>query len=70
MPDITRPNSSGTVVFIKMMFFGPKVCPSIKEGNVAGSQGGGREINECYSETKENWSWGMLPGDQRRVTSP
>jgi hypothetical protein len=37
---------------------------------VAGRQGGGREINECYSETKENRSWGMFPGDQRRVTSP
>jgi hypothetical protein len=34
---------------------------------------GGRErekISKCYSETKENQSWGMLPGDQRRVTSP
>jgi hypothetical protein len=38
--------------------------------HVAEMQGGGREINECYSKTKENWSWGMLPGDQRRVTSP
>jgi hypothetical protein len=28
----------------------------------------GREINEYYSETKENQSWKMLPGDQRRVT--
>jgi hypothetical protein len=37
---------------------------------VAGRQGTGREINEHYSETKKNWSWGMLPGDQRRVTSP
>jgi hypothetical protein len=37
---------------------------------VAGRQGGGREINECYSKTKENQSWGMLPGDQRRVTLP
>jgi hypothetical protein len=36
---------------------------------VVGRQGGGREINECYSETKKNQSWGMLPGDQRRVTS-
>jgi hypothetical protein len=24
---------------------------------------------ECYSATK-NWIWGMLPGDQRRVTLP
>jgi hypothetical protein len=37
---------------------------------VVGSQGGGREINECYSETKDNQSWGMLPGDKRRVTLP
>jgi hypothetical protein len=42
----------------------------VKRGNVAGRQGRGREINEFYSETKENWSWGMLPGDQRRVTLP
>jgi hypothetical protein len=35
---------------------------------VARRQGGGREINECYSETKENRRWEMLPGDQRRVT--
>jgi hypothetical protein len=26
--------------------------------------------NECYSETKKNWSWGMLPGDPRKVTLP
>jgi hypothetical protein len=37
--------------------------------SVAGRQGGGREINECYSKTKENQSWGMLPGAQKRVTS-
>jgi hypothetical protein len=37
---------------------------------VAGRQGRGREINECYSGTKKNWSWRMLPGDQRRVTLP
>jgi hypothetical protein len=30
----------------------------------------GEEINECYSKTQETWSWGILPGDQRRVTSP
>jgi hypothetical protein len=29
----------------------------------------GRETNECYSKTKENQSWGMLPGDPKRVTS-
>jgi hypothetical protein len=38
--------------------------------HVAGRQRGGREISECYSKTKENRSWGMLPGDQRRVTLP
>jgi hypothetical protein len=53
-----------------MMLFDPEVGLSIKGRNVAGSQEGGRRINECYSETKENWSWGMLAGDQRRVTSP
>jgi hypothetical protein len=26
-------------------------------------------VDECYSETKKKQSWGMLPGDQRRVTS-
>jgi hypothetical protein len=50
------------------MLFDPEVGPSIKGGNVAGRQGGGREINECYSETKENQSWGVLPGNQRRLT--
>jgi hypothetical protein len=58
------------VVFIKMMFFDPEVGLSIKGENVAGRQGGGGEINECFSKTKENQSWGLLPGDQRRVTSP
>jgi hypothetical protein len=51
-----------------MMLFGPEVGLSIKGENMAGRQGGGREINESYSETKENWNWGMLPGDQRRVS--
>jgi hypothetical protein len=32
-------------------------------------QGEEREINDCYSKTKENWSWGMLPGNLRRITS-
>jgi hypothetical protein len=36
---------------------------------VAGRQGGRREINECYSKTMKNQSLGMLPGDQRMVTS-
>jgi hypothetical protein len=36
---------------------------------VAGRQKGEREINECYCKTKKNQSWGMLPGDQKRVTS-
>jgi hypothetical protein len=35
-----------------------------------GSQGGGREINECYNKTKENQSWGIFPGNQRRLTLP
>jgi hypothetical protein len=37
-----------------MMFFDPEVGLSIKGENVAGRQGGGKEImrdNECYSET-------------------
>jgi hypothetical protein len=38
-----------------MMLFDPEVGLSIKAGNVAGRQGEGREINECYSKTKENW---------------
>jgi hypothetical protein len=50
-----------------MMLFDPEVDKSIKQGNVARRQGGGREINECYSKTKENQSCGMLPGDQRMV---
>jgi hypothetical protein len=36
-----------------MMLFDPEVSPSIKGENVAGRQGGGREImrdNECNSE--------------------
>jgi hypothetical protein len=70
MPDIALPNPPGTVVFIKMMLYDPEVGPSIKGGNVTGRQRGGREINECYSETKKNRSWGMLPRDQRKVTSP
>jgi hypothetical protein len=37
-----------------MMLFDPEVGPSIKGGNKAGRQGGRREINECYSETKKN----------------
>jgi hypothetical protein len=43
---------------------------SIKGRNVAGRQGGGREINEFYSETKKIQIWGRLPEDQRSVTSP
>jgi hypothetical protein len=37
---------------------------------MAGRLGVGREINECYSKTKENQISGMLSGDKRRVTSP
>jgi hypothetical protein len=43
---------------------------SILCGAVAGRHRGGREINECYSNIKENRRWGMLPRDQKRVTSP
>jgi hypothetical protein len=32
---------------------------SLKIDFVAGRQGGGRETNECYSETKKNWNWGI-----------
>jgi hypothetical protein len=53
-----------------MMCFNPEVSLSIKGRNVAERQTRGREINECYSETKENRGWGLLPGDQRRVISP
>jgi hypothetical protein len=53
-----------------MILFDPKVGPIIKGWNVAGRHGGGREINECYSETKENQGCGLLPGNQRRVTLP
>jgi hypothetical protein len=57
MLDVTLPNPPGTAVFIKMMLFNPEVDPGIKERNVAGMQGGGREINELPSETKKNQSW-------------
>jgi hypothetical protein len=70
MPDITLTNPPSISVFIKMMLFDPEVGLNIKGGNVAGRQGVGRENNECYCETKKKWSWGMLPGDQRKVTSP
>jgi hypothetical protein len=54
-----------------MMLFDPEVGVSIRAENVAGRQGRGRrESKECCSETKKNWSWGVLPGDQRRVTLP
>jgi hypothetical protein len=55
----------GSLALLSDFFF-----PKKKGDNVAGWQGGKREINDCYSKTKENWSWGMLSGDQRRVTSP
>jgi hypothetical protein len=32
--------------------------------------GTGKGDNECYSQTKKNWRWGMLPGNQRKVTLP
>jgi hypothetical protein len=34
---------------------------SIKEG-MCRKAGRGDGDNECYSEAKKNWSWGMLPG--------
>jgi hypothetical protein len=52
-----------------MMIFDPEAILSIKGGSVAGRQERGREINECYSETKKIQTWGMLPGDQKSVTS-
>jgi hypothetical protein len=45
------------VVFIKIRLFNPEMGLKIKEGNVAGKQGGRREINGCYREMKENQSW-------------
>jgi hypothetical protein len=42
--------------WIKMMLFDPEEGLRIKGGNVAGRQGGGREImrdNECNSETNK-----------------
>jgi hypothetical protein len=58
MPDITLPNPPGTAVFIKMMLFDAEVGPTIKGSrNVSGRQEEGKEINECYSKTKENQSW-------------
>jgi hypothetical protein len=36
------------------MLFDPEVGLSSKEENVAGRQGGGREIKKHYSETKKN----------------
>jgi hypothetical protein len=70
MPAITLPNAPGIAVFIKMMLFDPEVGLSIKVGECDRKAGRGREINESYSETKENWTWGMLPGDQRRHLTP
>jgi hypothetical protein len=53
-----------------MILFDPEVSLSIKWGNVVGRQGGGKEINEYYRKTKENQSWRILSGEQRRVTLP
>jgi hypothetical protein len=47
-----------------------KIDPDLTPCTVAGRQGWGRENNECYNKTEENWSWGILPGDQKRVISP
>jgi hypothetical protein len=53
-----------------MMFFEPEVGLSIKGGECVRKAGRGKGNNKCNSETKKNQSWGMLPRDQRKVTSP
>jgi hypothetical protein len=52
MPDITLPNPQ-YCVFIKMMLFDLEVGPTSKGGMWQEGRKG-EEINECYSETKEN----------------
>jgi hypothetical protein len=53
-----------------MLIVGACACnPSNDEAECGRKARRGREIHECYSKTKENWSWGMLSGDQGRVTS-
>jgi hypothetical protein len=53
-----------------MMPFDSEVGPCIKGEECGRKAGRGKRDKECYSETKENRIWGMLPGDQRWVTSP
>jgi hypothetical protein len=57
-----------------MMLFDPEVGLSIKAGNVAGRQGGGREImrdNERYSETeKKKTDLGNVTWGETREGSP
>jgi hypothetical protein len=45
-----------------MMLFDPKVGLNIKGGKCGRKAGKGMGDNECYSETKKKWSWGLLPG--------
>jgi hypothetical protein len=54
-----------------MMLFDPEVGPSIKVEEC--SRKAGRQKKRLMSatvKTKENWSWGMLSGDHRRVILP
>jgi hypothetical protein len=41
-------------MFEEQKYIKHKKGPATISITVAGSQGGGREINECYSETKKN----------------
>jgi hypothetical protein len=51
-------------------YFAEGRANTTKSSIVAGRKRGGREINEYYCETKNNWSWGMLSGDQSGITLP
>jgi hypothetical protein len=73
MISLKNPSNGVITLFCAQQPFSLSSFPynfQILYGTVAGRQGGGREINECYSETKKNQSWAMLSGDWRRVTSP
>jgi hypothetical protein len=50
-----------------MMLFDPEVGRA-SEGGMWQEGRMGEGDNECYSETKKNQSWRMIPGDQKRVT--
>jgi hypothetical protein len=47
-----------------MRLFHAEEGTSIKGGTCGRKTGGvkGKGDNECHSETKENWIWGMSPG--------